>query len=68
MSTVNAPFQDGDVQTRAQLHADSVVQAAKLCGVDISKAEHDIARAFVIGYAAGLEHGRSVEARRTVRK
>lgn len=58
---------DARIHARAIAHAQNELQRIRaLRGGEIT--EHDIARAFVVGYAAGLEDGRSAVGRRTVRK
>jgi hypothetical protein len=57
---------DREVWHRAVAYADRVSAKTNFAGADHVNAS-DVARAFVIGYAAGLEAGH-VEVRRTVRK
>lgn len=53
---------------RATGYASRVVQSRQVTGLAEVVEESDVSRAFVIGYAAGLEDGRGAVGRRTVRK
>lgn len=54
------------VWDRATAYSSRVMTSASASEIGLT--ESDIARAFVIGYAAGLEDGCSMVGRRTVRK
>ncbi len=70
----------GDEERNARIHSRATAYAmdemsrlrasGRVTGNDSAPVvtEADLARAFVIGYAAGLEDGRSAVGRRTVRK
>lgn len=59
--------EDREVWTRATAYASRLAEHRHSSG-DTDFEESDVSRAFVIGYAAGLEAGHSVSGRRTVKK